>query len=207
MSLHTWLLYAAAYMAITLIPGPNVLLTVRNTVRYGAQGTLLSLAGNLGCQFLMVVLVALGVGSLLAAAPSLFFGIKLVGAGYLIYLGIRQLFSKTSAPVAAEPVAVVARSKLFWQALLVSAGNPKTVIFLSAFMPQFVDYNRPLAVQFGLMYLTGAACVTLVHSVYSASVRTLAIRLNTQRWLAVVKRSSGALFVGLGVKLLTVQRA
>lgn len=209
MPLHTWLLYAASYLAITLVPGPNVLLAVRNTMRYGAQGTALTLAGNLGCQFLMVVLVALGVGSLLAAAPSLFFAIKLVGAAYLIYLGARQLFSKQAAatPVAvAAPMLLLSRQRIFWEALLVSAGNPKTVIFLSAFMPQFISHDRPLAPQFAVMYFTGCACVVMVHCVYSAGVRTLAKRLDTQRWVTALKRASGALFVGLGLKLLTTQR-
>ncbi|MCM3487671.1 LysE family transporter, partial [Kocuria rosea] len=66
MSIQTWMLFAAAYLATTLSPGPNVLLVIRNTVRYGAHGTAATIAGNLVAQGVIVLLVALGVGAVLA---------------------------------------------------------------------------------------------------------------------------------------------
>ncbi|WP_277425953.1 LysE family translocator [Burkholderia gladioli] len=90
MSVHTWLLFAFAYLLTTLTPGPNVLLVVRNTVRHGARGTVVSILGNLLVQLVVVTLVALGVGALLSAMPPLFVALKLAGAAYLILIGIRQ---------------------------------------------------------------------------------------------------------------------
>ena len=90
MSVHTWLLFAFAYLLTTLTPGPNVLLVVRNTVRHGARGTVVSILGNLLVQLVVVTLVALGVGALLAAMPPLFVALKLAGAAYLIYLGVKR---------------------------------------------------------------------------------------------------------------------
>jgi threonine/homoserine/homoserine lactone efflux protein len=74
MSLHTWFLFATAYLVTTISPGPNVLLVIRNTVRYGSRGTASTIAGNLLAQLMVVILVALGVGAVLAAMPPLFVG-------------------------------------------------------------------------------------------------------------------------------------
>lgn len=145
MSLHAWALFAVAYLVTTLSPGPNVLLVVRNTVRFGAQGTAATIAGNLCAQLVVVVLVALGVGAAIAAIPSIFFGMKVLGAMYLIYLGIKQLARTTQGTVdttGSEQAVVVQRKKIFREALLVSGSNPKTLIFLSAFMPQFISNER-----------------------------------------------------------------
>ena len=209
MSFHTWFLFATAYLITTISPGPNVLLVIRNTVRYGSAGTAATIAGNLLAQFVVVVLVALGVGAMLAALPALFVGMKVVGAAYLMYLGVKQL--QGGKPRAAQAASVVPahtldRRKVFREALLVSGSNPKTLIFLSAFMPQFIAHDRGLPEQFVIMYLTVAGIITIVHSIYSLSVRGIHNRLGASRWLAAVKRCSGLIFLVLGIKLLTTRR-
>jgi threonine/homoserine/homoserine lactone efflux protein len=212
MSFHTWLLFAAAYLLTTISPGPNVLLVIRNSVRYGSRGAAASVAGNLLAQGVVVALVALGVGAVLTTLPPLFVAMKVLGAGYLMYLGIRQLRSggkkqATQAAVVASPAYTFDRKKVFREALLVSGSNPKTMIFLSAFMPQFIDHERGLPVQFILMYLTIAVTVALVHTIYSLGVRGIHKRVGASRWIAAIKRGSGLVFVALGIKLLTAQRA
>ncbi|TCW79778.1 lysine transporter LysE [Burkholderia sp. SRS-46] len=210
MSAQTWLLFAAAYLVTTLTPGPNVLLVVRNTVRYGSRGTAATIAGNLVAQLAVVVLVALGVGAVLAAMPPLFVAMKIVGALYLMYLGVKQLRGpRTGADATAgvSPDVLPDRKKLFREALLVSASNPKTLVFLSAFMPQFVVHDRSLPLQFAEMYLTVACCVVVVHCVYSAGVVRLHRGFGMSRWVRAIKRGSGLLFVALGVRLLAARQA
>ncbi|KVL52699.1 LysE family translocator [Burkholderia territorii] len=209
MSIQTWMLFAAAYLATTLSPGLNVLLVIRNTVRYGSRGTAATIAGNLVAQGAVVMLVALGVGAVLAAMPPLFVAMKVVGAAYLIFLGIRQLRGDRNARSPDSRTAIVEpdRSKLFREALFVSGSNPKTMIFLSAFMPQFVAYDRPVAMQFVVMYATIACTVVVVHSVYSFGVRRLQRGIGAGPWVRAAKRASGLLFVGLGIKLLAARQA
>ena len=209
MSVQTWMLFAAAYLATTLSPGPNVLLVIRNTVRYGSRGTAATIAGNLVAQGVVVMLVALGVGAVLAAMPPLFVAMKVVGAAYLIFLGIRQLRGDRNRRSPDGNTAIVEpdRSKLFREALFVSGSNPKTMIFLSAFMPQFIVHDRPLALQFVVMYATIACSVVVVHSVYSAGVRRFHRGFGMSRAVRALKRASGLLFVGLGIKLLTARQA
>lgn len=209
MPFHTWFLFATAYLVTTISPGPNVLLVIRNTVRYGSRGTVSTIAGNLLAQLVVVVLVALGVGAVLAAMPPLFVGMKVIGAAYLMYLGLKQFRSQTPkvAPsVSTHTTHVLNKAKVFREAILVSGSNPKTLIFLSAFMPQFITNDRPLPEQFIVMYLTVATIVTLVHTIYSLSLRGLHSRLGTSRWLRVVKRCSGLVFFALGIKLLAAKR-
>ncbi|WP_175777120.1 LysE family translocator [Burkholderia anthina] len=209
MSIQTWMLFAAAYLATTLSPGPNVLLVIRNTVRYGTRGTAATIAGNLVAQGVVVMLVALGVGAVLAAMPPLFVAMKIVGAAYLIVLGIRQLRGGRSqrSPDGDATRVEPDRRKLFREALFVSGSNPKTMIFLSAFMPQFIAHDRPLAMQFVVMYATIACTVVVVHSVYSFGVRRLHRGFGVSPWVRAAKRASGLLFVGLGIKLLTARQA
>jgi threonine/homoserine/homoserine lactone efflux protein len=212
MSFHTWLLFAAAYLLTTISPGPNVLLVIRNSVRYGNRGAAASVAGNLLAQGVVVALVALGVGAVLTTLPPLFVAMKVLGAAYLMYLGIRQLRSggkkqATQTAVVASPAYTFDRKKVFREALLVSGSNPKTMIFLSAFMPQFIDHERGLPEQFIVMYLTIAVTVALVHTIYSLVVRGIHKRVGASSWIAAIKRGSGLVFVALGIKLLTAQRA
>ncbi|KVA11401.1 lysine transporter LysE [Burkholderia latens] len=209
MSVQTWMLFAAAYLATTLSPGPNVLLVIRNTVRYGSRGTAATIAGNLVAQGVIVMLVALGVGAVLAAMPPLFVAMKVIGAAYLIFLGIRQLRSDRNRRSPDGNTAIVEpdRRKLFREALFVSGSNPKTMIFMSAFMPQFIAHDRPLAMQFVMMYATIACTVVVVHSVYSFGVRRLHRGFGVSPWVRTAKRASGLLFVGLGIKLLTARQA
>src|SRR5471032_2762798 len=170
MSFHTWFLFATAYLVTTISPGPNVLLVIRNTVRFGGRGTAATIAGNLLAQLVVVLLVAFGVGAVLAAMPPLFLAMKVLGAVYLMVLGLKQLRSrtpKTATSVNALPAHSLDRRKIFREALLVSGSNPKTLIFLSAFMPQFIVHDQPLPAQFIAMYLTVACIVALVHTIYS----------------------------------------
>jgi homoserine/homoserine lactone efflux protein len=210
MTFHTWFLFATAYLVTTISPGPNVLLVIRNTVRYGSRGTAFTIAGNLLAQLIVVILVALGVGAVLAAMPPLFVGMKVIGAVYLMYLGVKQLRNSGSKALRAANTPfshTLNKGKIFREAILVSGSNPKTLIFLSAFMPQFITNDRPLPEQFIVMYLTVAAIVAIVHTIYSVSVRGIHNGLGTSRWLGAVKRSSGVIFFALGIKLLTAKRA
>ncbi|WP_277425954.1 LysE family translocator [Burkholderia gladioli] len=87
-----------------------------------------------------------------------------------------------------------------------AGSNPKTMIFLSAFMPQFIDHQRSLPLQFAQMYLTIALLVLVVHTIYSSGVRHLHGRLRAGRAVAAMRRMTGLVFVGFGVELLTAKQ-
>lgn len=208
MLMHLWFTFFLAYLATTLTPGPNVLLVVRNALRHGPAAMAATLAGNLAAQLLVVTGVALGIGALLIAMPSAFLVLKVLGADYLIYLGLRQLLNRSAA---GQPSAVpghspaISKWRIGLEAFLVSASNPKTLIFLCAFLPQFLQPGRSITEQFMVMYFTIAVIVIVVHAIYCYSAFRFSKRLNATRWVAAIKRLSGALFIGLGVRLLNTR--
>jgi len=209
MALHLWIGFALAYLATTLSPGPNVLLVIRNSVRFGRSSAAMTILGNLLAQLLVVLLVACGVGAVIAALPPFFLVLKMVGAGYLIWLGVRQISTtRACASVCATPTTYphMSQASILRQAFLVSCSNPKTLIFLSAFMPQFIDQSRPLAGQFALMYLTISATVLCVHFSYSLTVSRLESRMRNHGFMRAIKYLGGSLFVLLGLRLMASER-
>lgn len=99
MTFHLWTLFFLAYLVTTLSPGPNVLLVLKNSIQFGWKSAFITIFGNLTCQFLIVCLVALGVGALLQTLPVWFVVMKILGGSYLIYLGIKALRSKKNQPL------------------------------------------------------------------------------------------------------------
>lgn len=211
MAFHIWLTFALTYIILTITPGPNVALVIRNSLKFGAASALVTIFGNLTAQLLVVMLVAGGIGATIAALPEFFLVMKVLGAAYLIYLGVGQIRSarRSGAGIGEQADAATApmsKTGVFRSAFLVSISNPKTLIFLSAFMPQFVDQARPLGWQFAVMYLTIAASVASVHIAYSFSVNLLKHKVKNSRFMKSVKYLGGSIFVLLGLKLLASQR-
>ena len=208
MALHLWFTFFLAYLATTLTPGPNVLLVVRNALRHGPAAMGATLLGNLSAQLLVVTGVALGVGALLVAMPTAFLALKIIGAGYLIYLGIRQLLGRhpgASTGGVMPAASPVASWRIAGEAFLVSISNPKSMIFLCAFLPQFLQADRSVMGQFIIMYLTIAAVVVSVHALYCYTAFRFSKHLSAAYWVSLIKRLTGALFIGLGVRLLAVR--
>lgn len=145
-----WLVFAAAYLVTTLSPGPNVLLVVKNSLKYGWQSAFITIAGNLICQLVIVVMVAFGIGAVIEQSPPVFMALKVAGAAYLIVLGIRQIRScqRESKDLGISDGAKTENKTsihaILREAFLVSASNPKTIVFLSAFLPQFLNQGEPL---------------------------------------------------------------
>jgi len=205
MDVQVWLLFLSAYALITYSPGPNVLLVVNHAGKYGFSKITPALLGNLFCQLLIIIGVWLGVGALLQIDSLAYSLLKYAGAGYLIFLGVKALrhaFSRKNlikeAPFHEERRAVPTFLYRFREAFFVSALNPKTVIFLGAFLPQFVEVSYPLFLQFLIMYLTIAVVVVSVHSVYAALIVQLKRRLPGGLTAKVGQGASGVLYIVFG---------
>ncbi|WP_213880701.1 LysE family translocator [Pseudomonas sp. dw_358] len=205
MALHHWVMFFLTYLATTLSPGPNILLSVRNTLRFGPGAMVATLAGNLTAQLLLATAVTLGVGAILKEVPAAFMAVKVVGAGALIYLGIRQLLTRPAVPVVmGEAMVCLAASRwqLAAQAFLVSASNPNTLLFLCVFLPQFIVQGQPLLKPFALMVATMAMTVVMVHAAYCLMAYHFSRRFKAAHWVAMLKRSCGLIFIGVGMHLL-----
>ncbi len=211
MSLDTWIVFFVSYLVITLAPGPNVLYVIQNAIRHGYKEALLSICANLTCQLIIVILVAAGAGALLAQSPVLFLVLKVIGGVYLIYLGISGLLEKNkggSDQALPEPTRFISKkSILFKKGFLVSASNPKTVIFLSAFLPQFLSKDSPVAYQFVVMFLTITGIVLGVHLMYSYVAKDLNKRWGNSRLKVLLSKFTNGAFIVFGGSVLLSSRA
>jgi homoserine/homoserine lactone efflux protein len=190
MTLDTLLLYMIASVALAITPGPTMLLAMSNGIAGGMRPAVWGIAGaSLGAAILIVV-VALGLGSLLAASEWLFNAIRVAGIAYLVWLGIRMWRSQPidiRAALAASPVDALSSRTAFLRSLTVALSNPKTLLFFAAFLPQFVDTAAPQGPQYavlGAIFIGIDTCVMLGY----ATAGTQAVRWLSRRSLRLLNR-------------------
>jgi homoserine/homoserine lactone efflux protein len=142
MSTQVLLAFVAACVLLALTPGPNMALMIANTLRHGLRGGLVTLAGTTTGLALLVAAAAAGMTSIMVFMSTWFDVVRWAGAVYLVYLGTRQLWQlrRRGAQIAIE-APPVKRGNWYLQGLLVSLSNPKVILFLGAFLPQFVDIS------------------------------------------------------------------
>ncbi|MEY2632803.1 MAG: hypothetical protein RIR00_1457 [Pseudomonadota bacterium] len=197
MSLQIWLAFVGACLIISFSPGPGCMASVSAGLAHGWLQALKLVAGLQLALFLQMGLVATGLGALLVASPSAFLTVKLVGAGYLIWLGFGLLRQSGQALQVDEQS--VPREQLLWRGLLVNMSNPKAIVFMLALVPQFIDESRPQLLQFGILTATMVVIDFIVMGGYAGAAahfrRWLATPL-AQRWSS---RLFGSAFILLGL--------
>jgi threonine/homoserine/homoserine lactone efflux protein len=193
-----WKLFVAATIVIAATPGPNMLLVMTSSVGNGFRRSFLTMAGCLTGVIAMMALSAAGLGAVLQAAPRAFGALKLAGAAYLVYLGARMWLDEP-APYAAVPAA---KKGLFRRGLLVSVSNPKAILFAAAFLPQFLDADKPRGPQFAVLVSLFAAIEVSCYLAYALGGRQAAVLLARPRVRLVFDRCAGALFVGFAAALI-----
>ena len=140
-SLSTLLTFALAGVILVVVPGPSVLFIVGRALAHGRRAALTSVAGNTAGASLVVVVVALGYGVIAAQSVMVFTVLKLVGAAYLVYLGIHTFRARGDLAAALGEAGGPMGRRMFWQGVLVGCTNPKVLIFFAAVLPQFVDIS------------------------------------------------------------------
>ena len=209
MHLSNWLLFCSVALLVTFSPGPAVLLAISNAIAVGPRRAMISSMGNGFGLFIISGVAMAGMGVVLATSATAFMLLKLAGALYLVYLGIKQWRSKTSI-VADAPVAFGAANpnsfwKLFRQGLTVALTNPKAILFFSALFPQFITPGEPVAIQFTVLTTSFVACAMLAHLFYANLARLLKTQLATPGRAKLFNRISGGAFVLLGLSLLRLR--
>jgi threonine/homoserine/homoserine lactone efflux protein len=198
--LATVVAFAAASLALLVIPGPAVLFIINRSVADGRSVGLASVAGIELGSFVHVVAAALGLSAALAASAVAFTTIKWLGALYLIGIGIRTLATKPPRAATSAGAAVAPR-RAFRQGIVVNMLNPKVALFFLSFLPQFIDPDRGQAglqaLVLGLVFVTIGSITDGLYAVTASGLRTVLIRGRTlpfvQRYVA------GTVFIGLGV--------
>jgi len=199
-SLSTYAVFVATALALLAIPGPAVLYVVTRSIEMGRAGGLASVAGITTGTFTHVALATAGLSSLILASKTAFDTVKYVGAAYLIVLGVRRLLTR-GEEVPEEERAPRTLRRAYTQGVVVNLTNPKTIVFIFAFIPQFVDPNaRHVWLQVLVLGLSFACFGFLSDSVYAFAAGTVADRLRGSRGIARFQRwFGGSILIGLGI--------
>lgn len=199
MTLPVWLGFLLAAILIAVTPGPGAVISMSTGIRHGYWAALTAILGLQAALLIQLFVVALGLGAVLAASEAAFSVIKFLGAGYLLWLGIRKWFSPV-VPVDADAPPMY-RKGLFLQGLLVNLTNPKAVIFIGALVPQFVDPLQPQVPQYAVISATLCVIDTLVMSGYALMAARLGRWMHDPRSIRLQNRLFGGLFVSAGALL------
>jgi len=201
------LAFVAAALIVLLIPGPGVLYVLARSLSQGQRAGLVSALGLSAGAFVHVIAATIGLSALLLTSATAFGVVKVLGAAYLIYLGIRALMLR-QASVAAEIPAPRSLRRLFADGMIVSVLNPKIAVFFLAFLPHFADPLRgAVSAQIfvlGLLYCVLALCTDGAYAVLAGRLR---------RWSRgpiargpLPRYASGIVYIGLGVSTAFVDR-
>ena len=213
MHFSNWLVFCGVAFLVTFSPGPGVLLAISNAMAHGKRDWVASSLGNATGLFIISGVAMAGMGAILAVSAVAFTILKVAGALYLIYLGIRQWRSQAvsfatpeSATHAAGALADKAITRrLYGQGMGVALTNPKAILFFSALFPQFITADAPVLEQVAVLTCTFVAMSLLSHLFYVLVARLFKGQLAHPRKQRLFNRISGGLFVLLGLSLLRLK--
>jgi len=200
MSIETWLAFAAASAIMLAIPGPTILLVISYALGHGRRTALATVTGVTLGDFTAMTASLAGLGALLATSASLFTILKLIGAGYLMFLGIKLW----RAPIITGPMGdndnlpEEKPLKILLHSYVVTALNPKSIIFFIAFVPQFLDLGKPFLPQTLILeatFLCLAALNALGYVFLADMARSYIRKASVQR---MVNRTGGTLLIAAG---------
>ena len=203
MELNTWLAFLAATIIISVTPGAGAVNTMATAIRSGLIKTLPSIMGLQVALILFLIVVAAGLGAILAASETLFTMIKWVGAIYLIFLGIMK-WREVAQELSSGSPSNISQRKSFASAILVNLTNPKAIVFQAAFLPQFIDPALTLWPQYLIMGVT----MVIVDSLVMVGYASFALKLMPimRKYGKLQNRLFGSLFIACGGLLAASQR-
>lgn len=209
MSIEHWLAFVAASAILLASPGPTILLVISYALGHGRRFAAATVAGVALGDFTAMTASMLGLGALLAASAAIFTVLKWIGAAYLIYLGIKLW----RAPVADTAAAGEAQEsdgsalRIFLHTYVVTALNPKSIIFFVAFLPQFLDTARPVFTQMLIFETTFLVLATLNAGTYALMASMARQTIRKPRVQRAVNRTGGSLMIGAGLLALGWRKA
>lgn len=201
-------------VAVTVAsPGPGVILTLSNAIRYGVKSALSGVLGIALGIFIIAMLSASSVGLLLASSAVAFSILKYIGAAYLIYLGIKLWRSPAISFIKEEGDGDNDKEEKkheyglrFKEGFLITLLNPKPIFFFMSLFPQFISHQQSYYFQFMILTLTFCSMILIVHSVYAFLANSIKVWLSSPKGSKAVNRVGGSVFVLFGFGLATTQK-
>lgn len=204
MDLHVWLAYVVTAIVFSLAPGSGTVNSISNGLSYGTRkslGAILGLQIGLACH---IILVGAGIGALVAQSAMAFTVIKWVGAAYLVWLGIQKWRDKASLATHNSDENRTGLA-LLRSAVFINLTNPKSIVFLVALFPQFINPGQPQLIQFAILGVTTVVIDAIVMLGYTTLASQMGRFIRSERVMAKINKVFGSMFVGCGALLATAK--
>lgn len=201
MEINVYLAFVVATIIMIASPGPSVLLTIAHSISFGWKRALSTVAGATAGVAFQLIIASIGLASLLNSVADAFEWLRWTGAAYLVYLGIKQ-WQSANEPLDLE-TQTTSNVKLFVQGLIITIPNPKSLIFIAAFLPQFIDTNRPLLMQFSYIVPTFLLITFIVTSIWAmVAGKARGLFQNKKAYQLLLRGAAGLMVLaGLGLAL------
>lgn len=186
-------------------PGPGVVCTLSNALRFGFTGALSGILGLAIGSLLIATVAATGLGVLLVSSALLFNIVKLAGAVYLVYIGARMLLGSANKALELD-LAKRGSGSVFVEAMLIQLLNPKAILFFLSVFPQFIDYTTNTLPRFSLLIVSYGLTIVLIHSFYTLLANSVRRFLITQSGERLARRIAGSSYILFGAGLASTSR-
>jgi threonine/homoserine/homoserine lactone efflux protein len=205
MSLNTWWLFILMTFVVSATPGPNMLFVMSVSARHGIRAAVVAMLGCMTALVAMMSLSAAGLGALLHTFPAVFDALRLAGAAYLAYLGVKCWRAPVHDAVANPAITVpaVQTGAIYRQGFLVAASNPKAILFAAAFFPQFINPGLAKLPQFAILLTTFSVIEVAWYFVYAVSGKRLSSYLQRASVMRMFNRLTGGVFIGFAALMAT----
>ena len=207
MTLATWITFFLACWAISLSPGPGAIAAMGAGLNQGFRRGYFVVFGIVLGLWTQVVIVAAGLGALIAASNKAFTVLKFLGAAYLVWIGLQQWRASDKPLVASTDTPRLPRRQLVMRGWGISAVNPKGTVFMLAVVPNFIDPTHPLLAQYLAVALSLAFTDLVVMAGYVALAARVLRALDEPHHVRIMNRSFGSLFIVAGTLLATFRRS
>jgi len=203
--MENYLLYIAIASATIASPGPGVVLTISNSIKYGFFGAVAGIFGVASAMLFIAIISATSLAAILSTSALAFTVLKYIGAVYLIYLGIKMWRSSSKFDLNNKNT-LKSNKKRFTEGLLVTLLNPKPIFFFMALFPQFINPSNNYIFQFVSLATTFSVLVLIIHFSYAFFANTARSKLSTPKGSQILSKASGGFYMLFGVGLATTNK-
>lgn len=204
MSIESFFVYIATLFIATIIPGPSMLLALNHGISHGIKHSFATALGNLTANLLMAIISIAGLGAIIIASGTAFQVTKWLGAGYLVFIGIKTWMSpvvpvETATSDIMKTTHKTSTRKRFSEGFLVAAGNPKGIVFFTALLPQFINSMSVSVLQFSMIFLPLVIIAFGCFMLYAVCGQKITFLVKSTSLNKIINRVTGGTFIGLGL--------
>jgi homoserine/homoserine lactone efflux protein len=213
MSFETWLLFVVTEGLLSLAPGPAVLFLLATALSKGVRHSIAANLAILSGNAIYFAISATGLGAIIMTSYDLFFAIKWIGAAYLVYLGVMTFMERGALTISAEHSAVAANPwRTYANGLVLQLSNPKTILFFTALLPQFIDPKAAASgamsvpVQILILAITSAVLEFFILLGYALVADKARVYAGQPRFITWTNRACGSMLVAAGAMMAAIKK-